>query len=404
MACRKRARTRTGPGPSARAPPARSAKTCAPSKGLAGCRQAERGRAGVRAAQVGAARRPAGWSPSIPPSAPARPAAPRCRAPGSGRPGRTHGTEPSVLHPRPAQPQRCVRSGRETEASALRRGGRGSVRGRGAPAPSPQGGLHHPAGPCRAERSPGLTTGVTCPSSGSGPPRGRSRAHRAAQGAAWRRDRAAGAPGHPGPGPAQSVPLAARALPGGRAAGGGLGGRPRNFPPIAAVVAGAGATIQGPRRPEEGAPSSACSESPPRDARPRPCACHPVTLLSSEPWAGVRVALMPSGTVGGGGGRGSSYGGWPFPRLGPGLSAPIPPQSGVPTNPRRGEIPKGGVVRCLGCWHLLQERRSSPEPQNQAQEVLTWDLETWPTLKLKPGEGAQRCPTARISPRGGSGE
>lgn len=55
-------------------------------------------------------------------------------------------------------------------------------------------------------------------------------------------------------------------------------------------------------------------------------------------------------------------------------------------------MPKGGVARCLGCWHLLQELRGSPEPQNQAREVLTWDREMGPTLKTNPEEwgGAQR--------------
>lgn len=91
--------------------------------------------------------------------------------------------------------------------------------------------------------------------------------------------------------------------------------------------------------------------------------------------------MMPTGTVW----WGRFITGGPFQDWDLGSQPPSRPNLD-PTNLRRRQIPKGGVARCLGSWHLLQEPRGSPEPQNQAQEVLTWDLEMETTLKMKPEE------------------
>lgn len=92
--------------------------------------------------------------------------------------------------------------------------------------------------------------------------------------------------------------------------------------------------------------------------------------------------MMPTGTVG----WGRFITGGPFQDWDLGSQPPSHPNLD-PTNPRRRQISKGGVDRCLGCWH--PEPRGSPEPQYQAQEVLTWDLEMGTTLKMQPEEWGQ---------------
>lgn len=112
--------------------------------------------------------------------------------------------------------------------------------------------------------------------------------------------------------------------------------------------------------------------------------------------------MMPTGTVG----WGRFITGDPFQDWDLGSQPPSRPNQD-PTNPRRRQIPKGGVARCLGSWHLLQEPRGSPESQNQAQEDLTWDLEMGTTLKMKPeewGAGHRDFPQPGFPLRGGSGE
>lgn len=105
---------------------------------------------------------------------------------------------------------------------------------------------------------------------------------------------------NPGPGRAQPVPLAARAVRGGRAAGGGLGARPIAAAPELSANRSGG---RGSRDDDPGTSETRgrgllalLAESPPRGA-PAPGLVHaiPVSLLSAEPLARVGVGLMPTG-------------------------------------------------------------------------------------------------------------